>query len=412
MCVPDTAMSQHYDRLENRTPAARETALFRDLRHILAVSKPRASALRHQLKGIDVTRVLTRTELAHIPVIRHADVVRLQSEAAPFGGLVATRLGALARVFVGSDDVASVEGHARDWWGVGRALHAAGLRKGSLVLNCFAYDLVADGPMFESGARALCCPVIAAGNADLDRVVEVVARLKPTFFCGTAARLKDILDKSDDRGRGGTSITGALVTGPLTSGLRHELTLRGIGVRHAYVDPEVGLVAYESVSNDGMILNESFLLEIVAPGTGLPVASGTSGEIVVSRINADYPLLRFGTAMISCVLPEASVCGRTNMRLRAPEPPRGDRAPISQANINEIARQFPMLGRMRVIVRRRRDGDELHLKIEHGGIAGSLGDGVCALVHSLTRWRGTVEFVTPGSLSEEDAVIVDERSLN
>ena len=404
-------MPNHYDRLENRTPAARETALFRDLRHILAVSKPRAPALRHQLKGIDVNRVITRAELAEIPVMRHADVVRLQSEAAPFGGLVATRLGSLARVFVASGDVVSVEGHAKDWWGVGRGLHAAGLRKGSLVLNCFAYDLVSDGPMFESGARALCCPVIAAGTADLERVVEVVARLTPTFFCGTAARLKEILDSADDRGWNKTSITGALVTGPLACGLRHELSLRGIRVQHAYVEPELGLVAYESVSDDGMILNESLLLEIVEPGTGVPVATGASGEVVVSRINADYPLLRFGTGMLSCVLPEESVCGRTNMRLRAPELPRGGRAPISQANINEIARQFPMLGRMRVIVRHR-DGEELHLKIEHGGAVGSLGDGVCALVHSLTRWRGTVEFVTPGSLSEEDALIVDERSLN
>ncbi len=405
-------MPDHYDRLENRTPAARETALFRDLRHILAVSKPRAPALRLQLKGVDVTRAMTRAKLADIPVLRHADLVRLQSEAVPFGGLVATRMGALARVFVGSDNLISIEGQAKDWWGVGRGLHAAGLRKGSLVLNCFDYDLVADGPMFESGARALCCPVIAAGSAALDRVVDVVARLKPTFYCGTASRLKDILDQSDDRGVEPTSITHALVTGSLTSGLRHELALRGVDVRHAYVDAEMGLVAYESVSNAGMILNENLLLEIVVPGTGNPAAQGTSGEIVVSRINADYPMLRFGTGMISCVLPEASVCGRTNMRLRAPEPPRGDRAPISQATINEIARQFPMLGRIRVIVRRRREGDELHLRIEHGGAAGSLGDGVCALVQSLTRWRGTVEFIAPGSLTEDDAVIVDERSLN
>ena len=132
-------MPDHYDRLENRTPAARETALFRDLRHILAVSKPRAPALRLQLKGVDVTRAMTRAKLADIPVLRHADLVRLQSEAVPFGGLVATRMGALSRVFVGSDNLISIEGQAKDWWGVGRGLHAAGLREGSLVLNRFDY---------------------------------------------------------------------------------------------------------------------------------------------------------------------------------------------------------------------------------------------------------------------------------
>jgi phenylacetate-CoA ligase len=403
-------MPHHYDRLENRTPAARETALFRDLRHILAVSKPRAPALRHQLKGIDVNRLMTRAELARIDVIRQADIVRLQGETMPFGGLVASRLGALARVYVSDGDLVAVEGQAKDWWGVGRGLYAAGLRKGSLVLNCFSYDLVADGPMFESGARALCCPVVAVGNADVDRITEVMPRLAPTFYCGTAARLKQILDRSDERGLGKSSITAALVTGPLSCGLRNELALRGVAVRHAYVDPELGLVAYESEASDGMILNEGLLLEIVVPGTGVPLAPGASGEIVVSRINADY----FGTGMVSAVLPHASVCGRTNMCLRPPERPRSERGPISQAHINEIARQFPMLGRMHIIVRRRGDRDELHLRIEHAGngAVDSLGDGVSALVHTLTHWRGTVEFVRPGSLGDEDSLAADERSLN
>ncbi len=312
-------MHDLYDRLENRTPAAREGALFRDLCHVLAVSKSRVPALRAQLKGIDVGRLRTRADLTQIPIRRRSDLLASQTEAGWFGGYAATRVAALAQVFAEPSALLSLAGNAKDWWGMARALYAAGLRKGSLVLNCLPYDLVPYGHMIESGARAIGCPVIPAGNAAPDQVAAVVARLTPRFFCGTAAQIKAIIDSC---GLGGESpFERALLMGKVKPGLREELRLRGVSSRQALMLPEFGVVAYESGTSEGLVLAEGYLLEIVDPISGTPVAAGSEGEIVLSRINVDYPLLRYGTGLTSIVLEQASTCGRTNVRIKMPNDP-------------------------------------------------------------------------------------------
>lgn len=411
------AMSDHYDRLENRTSAARESALFRDLRHVLAVAKPRVPALRAQLKGIDITKLLSRADLARIPLRRRADVLALQAEAPPFGGLGATRLSALNHTFIGPGALVSLEGQAKDWWGMARALFAAGLRKGSLVLNCFSYDFVPQGHMIESGARALGCPVIPAGNASLAQKVDAISRLRPRFFCGEPEHLKALLDHGHGRGADMSCITDAIVMGSLKRGLRNELGLRGVTTRLVFTMPELGLIAFESETTDGLTVNEGLIVEIVEPGTGTPVARGAPGEIVVTRINVDYPLVRYATGFLSAPLPPPSASGRTNMRIRAPRDMTPESADVCGTRIDvthilEIAKRHPDAGRMRLCMRRRRDRDELHLKVEHGGNAPTLTESLGETLHAVTRVRGTVELLQPGTLSDDDAVIVDERPLN
>jgi phenylacetate-CoA ligase len=411
------AMSDHYDRLENRSPAARESALFRDLRHILTVSKPRAAALRSQLKGIAPASLQSRADLASVPLLRKSDLLRLQSEAGALGNLTTTRLGKFKQAFLGAGALASAEGQAKDWWGVGRALFAAGLRKGDLVLNCFPYDLVPHGHMVASGAAAIGSAVIPAGAADLDAKVDAVARLQPQFFCGPAHHLKALLDRGADRDISMSCMERALVTGTTSAGLRNEFSLRGLAVRAAYMLPELGLVAYETGDTDGFTLNESLILEIVDPDTGVAVAPGTIGEMVVTRINADYPLLRYATGALSATMPQLSTCGRTNVRLRLPcerFSPAAHQAFVAAhaAHIEEIAKLHPTLGRMKLFMRRLREHDELHLKVERGDDETAGTEHVCETLRMVTRSRGTVEFVEPGTLSDDDIQVVDERSLN
>ena len=409
-------MSDHYDRLENRPPAARESMLFRDLRHVLAMAKPRVPALRAQLKGVDVKALLTRADLACVPVRRQVDILALQADSPPFGGLAAGRVGALLHAFVGPGAVVSLGGQAKDWWGMGRALFAAGLRKGSVVLNCFSYDLVPHAHMIESGARAIGCPVIPAGNATLDRKVEAVTRLRPHFFCGEGDHLKDLLDRGHDLGADMSCLRDAVVTGFSKAGLRNEFSLRGIAVRHMFATPEFGPIAYESGATDGLTVNEGLIIEIVTPGTGMPVAPGMSGEIVATRINADYPLLRYATGFISAQLPQPSTCGRTNMRIRTPRDMRPDTVDVCGtsvhlAHIHEIAARHPGVGHIRLVTRRRRDTDELVLQVEHVGDGPLLNESLRETLFSVTRIRGAVELVRPGTLSDEDPVLVDERPL-
>jgi phenylacetate-CoA ligase len=315
-------MSQYFDRHETRSPQSREVALMRDLRAIIAMAKPRAAGLRRQTKGIDLADIKTRADLARIPVLRETDLLKWQADEPPFGGFVATRLGALKRLIVSADSRFEPESHAKDWWGAARALCAAGIGRNDVILNCFSYHLACEGFIMESGANALNCAVIPAGTADLDLQIEAIRGMQPTAYCGPADFLLSLAEHARERGASIASIERALVAGPLLKPhLRCDLESRGIRVRQAYFIPHLGIIAYESEGpdgelGDGMIVNEGLILEIVTPGTGDPVRIGEIGEIVVTRLNPDYPLLRFGTGQLSALLPGVSPCGRTNLRLK------------------------------------------------------------------------------------------------
>jgi phenylacetate-CoA ligase len=410
------AMPDLFDRLENRVPQTRESVLFRDLRHILAVSRSRVPALRAQLKGIDVAILASRDGLARVPILRARDLAALRADTPPFGGACAVRPGALKQILFGLDFIATPEGQAKDWWGAGRALYAAGLRKGAIVVNCFSYELDARAHMMVSGAGAIGCPVVPLGAGALDFKVEAVRRLRPRFYCGHAEHLKRILDHGADLGADLSSLKQGLVMGPMSAGLRNEFALRGVTVKLAFATAELGVVAYESGATEGLTVNEGLILELVEPATGKLVEPGAPGEIVVTRLNADYPLLRFGTGAVSSILPHGSTCGRTNTRIREPREHAAESAEfggkrIHASQIVEIARRHPGLGRLRLVVRRAKEQDELVLRAEHRGDEG-LRERLLETLRKVTDMSGTIELVTPGSMRDDEAVIIDERPLN
>lgn len=409
-------MSDFYDRLDNRAPQSRELILFRDLRHILLVTKSRVPAIRAQLRGIDINSLTNRAELARIPILRGRDLATLQAETPPFGGLCATRPNGLRQIFIGPTGMAVPAGHARDWWGTARALYAAGLRKGAIMVNCFPPEQEPSGSMAASGAESLGCPVIPVGSSSLDAKVKAIAHLKPSFFCGPAGELKRLLDHAAETGADIACLTAGLVMGEFAPGLRNELSLRGLPVKLAFARPELGIVAYESGATEGMTLNEGLILEFVDPESGKPVEPGTAGEMVVTRLNLDYPLLRFGTGAISSELLQKSSCGRTNMRMRPPQDPTTPGADFSGVHLHsgllaEIAKRHPAVGRLRFIVRRTKEQDVLILRAEHRGEA-NLSESLSETLHRVTKMRGTVELVSPGSLRDDEAGIIDERPLN
>lgn len=410
-------MPDHYDRLESRPPSSRETALFRDLRQVLTISKPRLPALRAQLRGVEIAALTTRADLVKIPPVRQADLLARQAEAPPLGGISAMRASLLKQVFLGAGRLVSAEGQARDWWGFGRALYAAGLRKGTLVINCFAYDLSAEGHMAASGAAALSCPVIPAGGADIDRKLEAIVRLRPGFFCGRGAEFKSLIDRADDLGIDVSCITHALVTGPSSKGQRGEYDMRGHSVRHVFMRPEFGAVAFETDSDDLMTIGEGYLVEILDPETGTPAATGQSGELVVTRINGDCPLLRYATGAIASVVSRPSPCGRTNMRIATPHMRAPDSIDIGEqrihiSDIREIAKHHPTIGRFSLVMRRGDAKDVAHLRVEHVSREAALIEGLSQTLRLVTRLCGTVELVAPGTLADDEPVIVDERHLN
>jgi phenylacetate-CoA ligase len=399
----------------------REAALFARLRELLAKAAPNAPALARQLAGIDIATMKSSADLAQVPVLRKSELKAMQEAAPPFGGLAATSPAFLKRLMVSPGPIFEPEGHGADWWGAARAFRAAGFRAGNLVLNCFSYHLTPGGHIMESGAHALGCAVIPAGPGNTEQQLEAIGHLRPTAYCGTPDFLKILVDRAKETGGDISSIRHALVSGAaLPPSLRAELQSHRIKVRQAYATADLGIIAYEAEGEDGallegMLVNDGIILEIVIPGSGDPVAPGKVGEIVVTRLNADYPLLRFATGDLS-----AFILGRE----RDPERPRikgwlgrADQAAkvkgmfVHPSQILAVGKRHPELGVLRLVIRRAGEQDAMILRAETATQTADLSQAVAASLQAATKLRGAVELVAPGSLPDDGRVIADERPV-
>jgi phenylacetate-coenzyme A ligase PaaK-like adenylate-forming protein len=406
---------QYYDALETRESQEREVALFDALRAQIADACVAAPGWVKQLDGVVAEKITTREALSQLPLLRKSSLKQFQQDAPPFGGFVTSSPGDVARIFMSPGPIFEPEGKDDDWWGVARALYAAGARPGDLIHNSFAYHMTPAGHMFENGAHALGCCVIPAGVGNTEMQVEAIAALKSRGYSGTPDFLKVLLDKADELGTDISCLQIGLVSGAaLPPSLRGELGERGVNVVQCYGTAELGIVAYESTAREGMIINENYLVEIVVPGTGDPVEEGEIGEVVVSRINRDYPMIRFATGDLSAVLSGLSPCGRTNMRIkgwmgRADQTTKVKGMFVHPEHVAEIAKSVEGIDRVRFVVTRDNEQDVLTVKVESTSGGSELSDEVSAMVRSVCKVRGTIAFVAPGSLPKDGIVIADER---
>jgi phenylacetate-CoA ligase len=411
-----TGTHEHFDALETRDPAARERELFAALPAHLEHAKARAPGLARILADVDPRAVTSRTALARLPVTRKSDLAELQAGAMPFGGLTAVPTGELARVFVSPGPLYDPEGREPDYWRMARALHAAGFRKGDLVHNTFSYHLTPAGSMLESGARALGCAVIPAGGGQTEQQVAVMAALRPNGYTGTPSFLRILLEKAAELRQDVSSIKKALVSAEaLPPSLRKAIADLGVDALQCYASADLGLIAYESVAKEGMIVDEGVIVEIVRPGTGDPVPEGEVGEIVVTTFNRTYPLIRFGTGDLSAVLAGASPCGRTNMRIkgwmgRADQRTKVRGMFVTPQQIAEVVRRHAEIKRARLVVTSVDNRDAMTLRCEAAGGGDALVQSVVSTLHTVTQLRGEVALVAVGSLPNDGKVIEDART--
>jgi phenylacetate-CoA ligase len=412
----DGAVPEHYDKLETRDPEDRERDLFGRLPDLIALALS-APGWARQLAGVDPNAMTSRAALARLPVLRKSDLVAAQKAAPPFGGFNVTAPGKVRRLLMSPGPIFEPEGAGDDWYGAARALFAAGFRPGDVVHNSFSYHLTPGGFIMESGAHALGCVVIPAGIGNTEQQVEAIAHFRPAGYIGTPDFLKILLDAAAKAGKDVASLRRGLVSGAaLPASLRDELGERGVKVLQCYATAELGIIAYESETREGMIVNETVLVEVVRPGTGEPVADGEVGEVVVTTFNPDYPMIRLATGDLSAVLPGRSPCGRSNMRIRG-WMGRADQATkvkgmfVHPAQVAEVGKRHPELGRLRLAVTREGEQDVMTLKAECGAPARELERAVAGTLQSVTKIRGAVEIVAPGSLPNDGKVIADERPV-
>ena len=413
------------DALERRDPQERERDLMTRLPQLVAraCSAPGWAAI---LQGVDPARIVSRAALAELPITRKADLKALQQQAMPFGGLTATPLGQLARVFVSPGPIFDPEGRAVDWWRFARPMYAAGIRPGALLQNCFSYHFTPAAFMVEGGAARIGCAVIPAGSGQTEMQVRAIVDLRPGTYVGTPSFLRIIIEKAREMGADISSIERAMLGAEaLPESLRAWFRENGVPhVFQTYASADVGSVAYESatggVLNPGMMLDEDVILEIVRPGSGEPVAPGDVGEVVVTLFNDDYPLIRFATGDMSAILVDTppSRCGRTNSRIRgwmgrADQTTKVRAMFVHPSQVDNITRRHPEILKARLLVSGRMANDTMTLRCEvHSTLSAEKAAAIVESIREVTKLRGEVEFVACGALPSDGVMIEDLRDYS
>ena len=415
---------KHFDALETRRPQERESALMAALPAQVANAQKNSAAFAEILKGVDAASITSRTALAQLPVTRKYELLeRQQAQRAkdPFGGFSSigwkgmVRSAGVKRVYQSPGPIYEPEGHAADYWRAGRAMAAAGFESGDLVHNCFSYHLTPGAWIMESGAHALGCAVIPGGVGNTEQQLAAVADLRPHAYSGTPSFLKILIEKAAEAGQK-LSITKALVSGEACPpSLRDWFMQQGVQAYQCYATADVGLIAYETAAREGLVLDEGVIVEIVRPGTGEPVPEGEVGEVVVTVLNPDYPLIRFGTGDLSAVLPGACPTGRTNTRIkgwmgRADQTTKVRGMFVHPGQINEVVKRFPEIIKARLVVTGEMANDQMVLQVETASPSDALVLKVAEAVRDVTKLRADVRVVAPGSLPNDGKVIEDARS--
>lgn len=414
----------HHDTLETRDPLVREAALMQALPLHIAHAKRHSTAIADWLQGVDAAAVNSRQALAQLPVLRKHELLERQRSLRgqdAFGGFATIgwagllRTSGARRVYQSPGPIYEPEGTSPDYWRAARALTAAGFEAGDLVHNCFSYHLTPGAWIMESGAHAIGCTVIPGGVGQTEQQLAVLADLRPCAYVGTPSFLKILIDKAAEAGQK-LSFTKALVSGEACPpSLRDWFASQGIDVYQCYATADVGLIAYETASRQGLVVDEGVLLEIVRPGTGQPVAPGEVGEVVVTVLNPDYPLIRLATGDLSAVLPGTCPTGRTNARVRgwlgrADQTTKVRGMFVQPAQVAQVAQRVPQAGKLRLTVSGEMANDQLLLQAETDHASAEVQAQLAQAVRDVTKLRADVQCVPVGSLPNDGKVIDDVRS--
>ena len=413
-----------YDNLETRSPEDREKALFAALPYFISEAQTKSPYFGRILKNVNGMEINSRKALSSLPVTRKSDLLDLQKENFPFGGLTTCEPGKLKRIYQSPGPIYDPEGFGDDWWGSARSLYAAGFRAGDILHNSFAYHMTPAGSILETGAAKIGCAVVPAGVGNTELQVRAIADIKPTGYAGTPSFLVTLLEKAAELGEDVTSLSKAVVGGEaLPPSVRQNIADKGVNCVQIYASADLGCIGYESEACEGLIVEERLIIEIVRPGTSEIVADGEVGEVVATMFVPEYPLIRFGTGDLSAILPGISPCGRTNARLkgwmgRADQTTKVKGMFVHPSQVADVIKRHPEIIKARLIVDQREGIDVMILNCEvEGGSQLSSSDSsvfqeVSSTIQSVCKLKGEVKLTDPNSLPNDGKVIDDVRKYD
>jgi phenylacetate-CoA ligase len=372
---------------------------------------------RLEAAGLAPQDLKTAADLRRFPILRKSDLPKIQAADPPFGGLLAVPVARLKRLFASPGPIYEPEGEGPGYYRWERTMRAIGFAPGDIVLNCFGYHLTPAAAMFEEGAHAVGCVVVPAGIGNGELQVAVAAHYRATGYIGLPSYLKVLLEQAKKSGVALT-ITKALVLAEKLPGvLRAEFQREhGIHVRQGYGTAEIGAIAYECEAAQGFHLDPGVLVEIVDPGTGLPVELGTPGEVVCTPLNPVYALLRFATGDLAALDTSPCPCGRTTHRLtailgRVDQSTKVRGLFLHPAQLTEALASFPDVKRFRAAIVRERAMDDLIVEFTAATtLAHEVRLAIGARVKETTKLSARIVQLAAGAIPDGAAVIDDRRN--
>jgi phenylacetate-CoA ligase len=380
---------------------------------LLGSASGRAEALDRRLAEAGLSgAIASLDDLDGLPVLSKDSLPALQGEHPPLGGLLLDG-ASVVRLFASPGPIYEPQLAGSDPWRWAPALEACGIGTGDVVLNCFSYHLSPAGAMFDEGCRAVGAIVVPGGVGGADVQAQVIADLGVTAYIGLPSYLASLVEKYDALGlpQDTWQVARALVTAePLPDSLREQLTKRVPTVLMSYGTAEAGLIGYETGAGSGLRVPEGIYVQICDPGTGRPVAAGEPGEVVVSVLHEEYPLVRFGTGDVSRwttgadgELRLAGVLGRVGAAVKV----RGMFVHPHQAGQVLGALRGAGAESGRFVVGREGDKDWLRLELvaSSGADRGALVEAAVEQTRAALRVRPQVELVD----AVDEGLLVDER---
>lgn len=412
-----------FDAKENMTLAKRKSYYDQSLTKMIRLGYKKSLRVKKMFdeRNIDPLKIKTIKDLEKLPIISREQLVKFEMEEPPFGGFDNKDIK-IDRIFTSPGPVYEPHLSEKDpiW---ARGYYAAGYRIGDVVLNSFSYHMVAAGLTFHSGLRRVGATVIPSGTSSTENQVQLIRDLGATGYTGTPSFLMAIIKKAEEMGydfKNNFKIRRAsFVAEPLQPSLREKFEKEyGIDTYQMYGATEVGDIAYECNQKNGWHICEEVVVEIVDPSTGRQLGPGELDEVVVTRLNPIFFLLRFGTGDLSRFVKERCPCGRTSFRLmgisgRVGEATKVRGMFIAPSQLKLVASRFGEI-RLQAVVDRLDFKDHLTVKVEAPEMGpdrekierefGNVFKEICTIKID------QLEFIEKGSLGEKESLIVDRRT--
>jgi phenylacetate-CoA ligase len=411
-----------YDDRETMTAEARKELCDLKVRWIVEHAYLSAPGVRAKMEaaGVAPSDVRSVKDLERIPITTKDDLVRLQKESPPFGGFATAPPNQLGSICMSPGPTYNSPGNDESYRKrVEKAFFGCGLRAGDIVLNTFAYHVSPMGLLLDTPLRQFGAAVIPMGGGNKQLQVQVLKDLKVTAFTGTATFLLEVLQTAEEMGidpRKDFALR--LAVTPLDHGVMKIVEKEyGIRVTEFYGTADVGIVAYNCEARSGMHVCEEVVLEIVDMNTGRQLGPDEVGRVVVTPLDATFPLVRYAPGDLSSWNDQACSCGRTSARLNPLAGWIGHAVKVRgmfvhPSQLASVVAKHPGIERYRLVCRTvdRKDHLTLSYEAREDLPRSEVEQSLARQFRELCRLNlDAVERVAGGGLAADGKPIVDER---